>query len=420
MKRFIIITVGMYCIVLASFVCIFSMGSEDKIKNTEANDIVFTIQNYWHDIDYAINIIKEYQYPIDYIVLGVDGEKIGASKEDLVTDYRYNYIHKDYSVDLIKDGKLQGKIIFINHEDDELKIKMKRWALSFLFFFLLKDVIIFLYLKKRIFVPVQKMNQFARQIAKGNLDISMGTMNRNSFGNFSETFEMMREELVYAKKKEREADKLRREVITSISHDIKNPVASIQAVAEYQAITTQSEELRQEFQIIIEKTNQINGMILNLRTSMLNELERLTIHLETAESTVIEKALRQADFKKKVEDFVVPECLVALDKVRIFQIMDNIFANSYKYANTKIEVRSYFEKDYLCVCIKDFGQGVKKEEEIFLTQKYFRGENAKEKEGAGLGMYIVQYLMNEMNGKVCCSSKEGEGFEVKLWFELAT
>lgn len=81
MKRFIIITVGMYCIVLASFVCIFSMGSEDKIKNTEANDIVFTIQNYWHDIDYAINIIKGYQYPIDYIVLGVDGEKIGASKE---------------------------------------------------------------------------------------------------------------------------------------------------------------------------------------------------------------------------------------------------------------------------------------------------------------------------------------------------
>ena len=42
---------------------------------------------------------------------------------------------------------------------------------------------------------------------------------------------MMREELVYAKKKEQEADKQRREVIASISHDIKNPVASIQAIA---------------------------------------------------------------------------------------------------------------------------------------------------------------------------------------------
>lgn len=151
---------------------------------------------------------------------------------------------------------------------------------------------------------------------------------------------------------------------------------------------------------------------------MLTDLDSLAVNLETAESIIIEKALRQADFKKKTGELAIPECLVIADKVRIFQIMDNIISNSYKYADTEIKVSSYFEDDYLCVCIKDFGSGVKKEEEIFLTQKYFRGQNAQEKEGSGMGLYITEYLIKRMKGKMLCLSKENEWFEVKIWLML--
>ena len=415
MRRFIIITVSLYLAACVSLMYIYSVRSLDKIKNTEANDVIFTIKNYWPDVDYAISVMQEYD--IDYIVLGEDGKEIGASKEGLKTDYRHDYIHKDYSVDILKDGKIQGKIIFINNEDVESKNKIKMWALSFLAIFFLKDALTASYLKRHVFQPVKKMNEFARQIAIGNWDVPIG---RIDSGTFTESFDIMREELLYAKKREQEADRLRREVIASISHDIKNPVASIQAVAEYQSLTIDSEELRQEFRTIVEKTNQINGMIFNLHTSMLNDLDRLIINPETAESFIIERAIKQADYKKRVGSFEIPECLVIIDKVRIFQIMDNIISNSYKYADTEIEVRSYFEDNYLCVCIKDFGNGVKKEEEIFLTQKYFRGQNAKEKEGSGMGMYIVGYLIKGMDGKLLCCSKESEWFEVKLWLSLAS
>ena len=70
--------------------------------------------------------------------------------------------------------------------------------------------------------------------------------------------------------------------------------------------------------------------------------------------------------------------------------------------------------------IKDFGNGVKREEEVFLTQKYFRGNNAKEKEGSGMGLYIAEYLMNGMGGKLICCSKENEWFEVKLYLDLVS
>lgn len=143
------------------------------------------------------------------------------------------------------------------------------------------------------------------------------------------------------------------------------------------------------------------------------------------ESSGIEELLRQADFKKRIEKLTIerltiPECLIMMDKIRFLQVVDNVVSNSYKYADTKIEVGAYFEDRYLCVCIRDFGNGVQKEEEVFLTQKYFRGKNAREKEGSGMGLYIAEYLMKGMGGRLICRSKGNEWFEVEICLALAS
>lgn len=415
MKRFIAVTISLYLAACISLCCIFAAGPQDKINNTEANDIIFTVRKYWPDAERAVSMMQG--YGTDYLVTDAEGRTVAASGSGLNTDYVYDFIHKDYSVDILEDGKVLGRIIFINNGEDDLKRKVGVWALAFLAIFLLKDILAVFYLRKHIFDPVKRMNDFAGQIARGNLDIPVDCS--ASFGAFSESFDIMREELLYARKGEQEADKRRREVIASISHDIKNPMASIQAIAEYQSLTTGSEELRREFETIMQKTNQINGMIHNLHTSMLDELERLEVRPKELGSSAIGEALRQADFRKRIKDFEIPECLVMADQVRFMQVADNIISNSYKYADTQIEVRSWFEDECLCISIKDFGKGVKKDEEIFLTQKYFRGQNAKEKEGSGMGMYIAEYLVKGMGGRLLCRSEENAWFEVRIWLALA-
>ena len=415
MKRFIAVTISLYLAACISLCCIFAAGPQDKINNTEANDIIFTVRKYWPDAERAVSMMQG--YGTDYLVTDAEGRTVAASSSGLNTDYVYDFIHKDYSVDILEDGKVLGRIIFINNGEDDFKRKVGVWALAFLAIFLLKDIVAVFYLWKHIFDPVKRMNDFAGQIARGNLDIPVDCS--ASFGAFSESFDIMREELLYARKGEQEADKRRREVIASISHDIKNPMASIQAIAEYQSLTTGSEELRREFDTIMQKTNQINGMIHNLHTSMLDELERLEVRPKELGSSAIGEALRQADFRKRIKDFEIPECLVMADQVRFMQVADNIISNSYKYADTQIEVCSWFEDECLCISIKDFGKGVKKEEEIFLTQKYFRGQNAKEKEGSGMGMYIAEYLVKGMGGRLLCRSEENAWFEVRIWLALA-
>ena len=66
------------------------LTNTNKIKNTEANDVIFTIKNYWPDINNAISNLQEYE--IEYIVLDAEGKEIGAFGQNLKTDYTYNYM----------------------------------------------------------------------------------------------------------------------------------------------------------------------------------------------------------------------------------------------------------------------------------------------------------------------------------------
>lgn len=417
MKRFLVITVSLYLAAGAALFGLMRSAPQDKIRNAEANDIIYTIRNYWPDLEEAVGLLQGYE--TDYLVTDAQGKVLYTTSTGLKTDYTYDFIHKDYSVDVLEEGRLQGRVIFINSGESDFKKRAVQWALMFLTAVLAKDVWLAFYLKRHVSEPVRRMNDFARRIARGNLDIPVGQADSGLYGDFAESFDMMREELLYAKKRGQEADHQRREMIASISHDIKNPAASIQAIAEFQALTTESETLRREFQTIVQKTNQINGMISNLQVSMLNDLERLTVKPEVTESIWIERALRQADFKKRMRAPCIPECLVMADRVRFLQVADNIISNSYKYADTEIEVRFSFDEGDLCISIRDFGQGVTKEEEIFLTQKYFRGQNAKDKEGSGMGMYIAEYLVKAMGGRLRCRSMEKEWFEVTVWLACA-
>ena len=94
----------------------------------------------------------------------------------------------------------------------------------------------------------------------------------------------------------------------------------------------------------------------------------------------------------------VDKCDVYADLLRLQQVFDNIFFNSYKYADTNIEVKTKIEEDYLVISIKDFGDTVKDEEMPLLLEKFKRGSNTNNKDGVGLGLYISKEFMKQMNG----------------------
>ena len=208
----------------------------------------------------------------------------------------------------------------------------------------------------------------------------------------------MRSELKKARLAEAKANESKKELVAKLSHDIKTPVASIKAVSEVGIALAGNEKDKGNYGQIISKADQINSLVTNLFTATLEELQKLAVTPADMESREIEKILKGADYLNRGIFSDVPDCLLYADGLRLQQVFDNIFMNSYKYADTEIEVSVTKEEGYLAVGIEDYGGGAGSDELPLLKEKFRRGSNAKNKEGAGLGLYLADYFMKEMRG----------------------
>lgn len=292
-------------------------------------------------------------------------------------------------------------------------------------FFLMLIIILFpvlfcafclLYLDWTIVRPFKTLKSFASRVAEGNLEIPLSMDKHNEFGAFTESFDLMRTELIRARRQEYLAAKSKKELVAQLSHDIKTPVASIRAVAEVMALSALDKKMKDQLEIIEVKADQIDSLISNLFHATLEELKELTVHTEEESSEVITGLLGRSDYLKRAKIGKIPECLVYFDRLRLQQVFDNLFSNSYKYADTAISIRGWLEQERLVIEVKDFGKGVAQEEVPMLFGKFYRGTNSGAQNGAGLGLYISKYLVERMGGAIRCQST-ADGFSV--FVELA-
>lgn len=269
------------------------------------------------------------------------------------------------------------------------------------------------YIASRILKPFGKLRDFADEVAHGNLDKPLEMNKGNYFGAFTESFDMMRNELKRSKEREDKLIQSRRDMVAQLSHDIKTPVASIIATSEVLKAKL-SDKASDKLDVIIEKATQLAALSDELNGITKNEIDKLTVDCETVSSDELQEMIKTADYNGLIKDFELPDALVLIDRSRMKQVIDNVISNSYKYAGTEIEINASISSEFLIVRIKDKGPGVKKEELKNICDKYVRGSEAGDKEGAGLGLYTARQLMTAMNGDFQVNSEYGEYFEVML------
>ena len=188
--------------------------------------------------------------------------------------------------------------------------------------------------------------------------------------------------------------------MAQLSHDIKTPVASIKAASEVGCALAESRRMKENYTQIIQKADQINTLVTNLFTATLQELQELPVFPADLESGELGGLLEQADYLHRAKIPSIPPCLVWADRLRLQQVFDNIFANSYKYAGTDIEVWAGRRGSQFVVTIEDSGGGLPEKELYSIKEKFRRGSNAGAVEGAGLGLSISEYFMDAMQGSL--------------------
>lgn len=265
--------------------------------------------------------------------------------------------------------------------------------------------LIFGYVYVAILRPFDKLKGFAEKISQGNFDIPLDYERSNYFGEFTWAFDSMRREISKARSCEREAIENNKTVIATLSHDIKTPVASIRAYAEgLEANLDVSPEKRKKYlSVIMKKCDEVSKLTNDLFLHSLSDMDKLKIIPEGFELCgFIENAVTEIAAEHNDVHFTKPDFSAAVnaDKNRLMQITENLIGNARKYAKTDIEVFLTLSGGNVQIHFRDFGGGIPDEDMPFIFEKFYRGKNSGKEQGSGLGLYIVKYVMEQMDGDI--------------------
>ena len=363
---------------------------------------------------------SKYNRQLDYVVIDNDGKLLFKTREGLSESINEAVKTRGLILDLVVEGDVAGKIIFDYSTGEQLEGIKRNIIIVFAVISVLQIIIVvvwYTYVKKSILKPFEKLNFFAARVAEGNLDMPLEMDRGHVFGEFTESFDLMRSELKKARIAEKKASDDKKEMIAKLSHDIKTPIASIKSTSEIGYEVTKEDRTKEMFGVINAKTDQIKSLVDNLFTSSVHDITEIDVNPGMQPSDIITGLISNSDYLKRAGAFTIPECNVFIDKLRLQQVFDNIFMNSYKYADTPIKVNAETAGDYLVIRIADEGPGVKEEEIPLLTEKFKRGSNANDKDGAGLGLYLTNYFVEKMDGKLGLKNLE-KGFEVAVYLRL--
>ena len=351
--------------------------------------------------------------------------------EKNITEY---YASSALVLDFAPEGEIIGKVIWNDNLNafENSRNSMINGILVAMAAFALTGYILILMIWFNMIRPVQDLQNFSEEIAKGNLDMTLPVRRGNLFGNFTESFDIMREELVKSKNREIEADKARKELVAELSHDIKTPVSTIKATCEVLDTSIRHkgtdltekdmENYLEKVGYISTKAETINKLIGNMFHATLEEIDELQVNVEEMNSLLIQDYFKELkDYGNIILENDIPECLVYADNLRMEQAIDNVVANSYKYAGTEIrvsfemtEIMMESEKtaQFLRITIRDKGPGVPENDLPLIAEKYYRGKNTDNKTGYGLGLYLVKWYMEKQGGGM--EYYNDDGFVVEL------
>ena len=223
-------------------------------------------------------------------------------------------------------------------------------------------------------------------------------------------------ELIQAKEKAEESDRLKSAFLANMSHEIRTPLNAIVGFSSLLAETDEA-ELRHVYMSLAQENNEL---LLNLISDILDisKIEAGMIDLVMGRVDVPQLCREViATFSHKKRDTAVelrfdensPQIVIDADKNRIVQVLSNFLTNALKFTTKGSITLSYLLEDESQVrfCVTDTGKGIPDEQKHEIFNRFVKLDSFVQ--GAGLGLSICQSLVNRMGGKIGVESREGEG-----------
>ena len=226
---------------------------------------------------------------------------------------------------------------------------------------------------------------------------------------------------------QRKTEEFRRDLVANVSHDLRTPLTMIKAYAEMiRDLSGDNPKKRDEHcQIIINEVGTLNQLVTDLLDLSKMQAGTMEMNVEKNSLTYVTRTVLERLDIFRIRDgyeFIVDvdeNCFCLCDSARIEQAIYNLICNAINYTGDdkkvfvklkKVDGKIHFE-------VKDTGKGIKQEEIDNIWDKYYRAQKTKRTVvGSGIGLSIVQNVLNMHKVKFGVISKENEG--ATFYFEF--
>ena len=290
-------------------------------------------------------------------------------------------------------------------------------GMSILFFVLISGA----YFVRSIVRPIQEINDVSKKIAQGNFDARLERRHNDEIGELCDSINYMAQELGAS-------EKLKNDFISSVSHELRTPLTAIKGWAETMKMGDTLPDYRtfeNGMSVIIKESERLTGIVEELLDfsriqsgRMVVNMERIDLlaELDDAIYMLRERALNEGKHLIYDEPEFVPP--VQGDKNRIRQVFINVIDNALKYTPESgvigIEVKS--DDDNIQIIISDNGCGIPAEHLPKVRDKFYKANQTQR--GSGIGLAVVDEIMNLHNGSLDIESTENVGTTVILTFPI--
>jgi two-component system, sensor histidine kinase and response regulator len=240
--------------------------------------------------------------------------------------------------------------------------------------------------------------------------------------------ERLLHELAAQNERLRELDRLKDEFVALVSHELRTPLTSIRGylelvLEEEDALT---DEQRQFLGVVERNAHRLLALVGDLLFLAQIEAGKLSLEVGAVDLAAIaaesvETARPLAEEKGITVTLATgPLALIAGDRARLAQLLDNLISNGIKFtpADGRVDVRVRGERGQAVIEVRDTGMGIPDEEQDHLFERFFRTAKATEQAipGTGLGLAISKAIVLAHGGRITFTSSEGSGttFRVSL------
>ncbi len=303
--------------------------------------------------------------------------------------------------------------------------------LILIFILFVTAVVLTFWINQGVTSPLVKLTKATRNIRDGDLDFTLRPEGVTEIRELCEDFEQMRQRLKQANEESVFIEKENRELISNISHDLKTPITAVKGYMEgiMDGVADTPEKMEKYIRTVYNKANEMDHLINELSFYAKIDTNRIPYNFarirardffaDAAEELRLDLEEKGISFGFNCD--VAGEAEIIGDVEQLKRVLNNIVNNSVKYMDKKdpqIRLRVLEVGEDVQAAVEDNGKGIASKDLGYIFDRFYRTDSSRNSSmgGSGIGLSIVQKIMEDHGGRVWVTSKEGEGTTMFLSF----